>query len=116
MIKLAPDIRERLIACGYTSYTAKVTGTMSPSTYNRIVQASASGQSVNLSLDIVSLLCLILGCQPGDILTYEEDPEEIQTLQGKWPSLGRAKAAREEAARIREQIGELQAKLDQLEC
>lgn len=115
MLVLCPDLKERLHAVGYTSYTARNSKTMSPVTYLALTKAAKDQTPVSISGDVLNALCIILDCQPSDLIKYVEDPEELAQFSSKWPDLHRD--AREAAARseLEARIADLQGQLARME-
>lgn len=75
MIRYKIDVINELKNRGHTSYTVKRDKIFPEST----MQKFRTGTLVSLkSLDN---LCKILDCQPGDILEYVPDPDDIRTQQ-----------------------------------
>lgn len=66
-IKYKVNILDELKAKGYSTYKIRKEKILSEST----VQAFRRGDLV--SLDNIARVCELLGCQPGDILEYEEE-------------------------------------------
>ena len=66
-IKYKVNVLDELKAKGYSTYKIRKEKILSEST----VQAFRRGDLV--SLDNIARVCELLGCQPGDILEYEEE-------------------------------------------
>ena len=64
------DILRRLSDCGWSSYRLIKEKKISNGTIVRL----RSGQSV--STETINIVCRLCGCQPGDLMKYEPDPEE----------------------------------------
>ncbi len=54
---------------------------MSPQNIQRIEQ----GEAKSLTFKTLALFCRVLHCQPGDILVYEDDPNDASTTLNQEP-------------------------------
>lgn len=66
-IRYKLDILEALKSKGYSTYKLRREKLLSEG----VIQSLREGKTI--SLDNVSQICALLGCQPGDILEYVED-------------------------------------------
>ena len=114
MIKLCPDLRQRLAAVGYNTYTAKLTRSMSPSTLAQLLTWAENQEPIRITGEVLNTLCMILDCQPNDLIKYVPDQDELDQLSEKWPGLRSARAAEARAA-IEARIEELKGQLEQLD-
>lgn len=64
------EILERLAAAGYTAYKLQREKLLPGSTMDRIRHNSP------ISTDTLDTICRLCNCQPGELLTWEPDPEE----------------------------------------
>lgn len=64
------EILERLSAAGYTAYKLQREKLLPGSTMDRIRHNSP------ISTDTLDTICRLCNCQPGELLTWEPDPEE----------------------------------------
>lgn len=71
MIRYKIDIIEELRKKGFTTNTARITGTFSQSS-----MAKFKNGDTTISLDNLNRLCAILGLQPEDIIEYYDTPNE----------------------------------------
>jgi putative transcriptional regulator len=73
VIKYKIDVADALARVGFSSYTAKKSRLLSQNTMRKIRNGDTS-----ISLQSLDSLCLILGMDLGDIVTYEmsEDDRE----------------------------------------
>ena len=69
-IKYKVDILEALKSKGYSTYKLRREKLLSEG----VIQSLREGKTI--SLDNVSKICALLGCQPGDILEYVEDGDQ----------------------------------------
>ena len=70
MIKYKIDVLEALKSCGYSSYRIRNDKILNEST----VQKLRSGKYINM--ENLDKLCILLDCQPGDLLEYIPDTKE----------------------------------------
>ena len=69
-IRYKLDILEALKSKGYSTYKLRREKLLSEG----VIQSLREGKTI--SLDNVSQICALLGCQPGDILEYVEGGDE----------------------------------------
>ena len=69
-IRYKVDILEALKSKGYSTYKLRREKLLSEG----VIQSLREGKTI--SLDNVSQICALLGCQPGDILEYVEDGDQ----------------------------------------
>lgn len=114
MIKIASDLRQRLAAVGYTTYTAQTTRTMSPATLAGLLKCADEDRPVRITGEVINTLCMVLDCQPADLLRFEPGEGELANLSDKWPGFS---DAREAAARseLEARIADLQGQLARME-
>lgn len=113
MIKIASDLRQRLAAVGYTTYTAQTTRTMSPATLAGLLKCADEGRPVRITGEVINTLCMVLDCQPADLLRFEPGPGELSALSGKWPGYATARAGATRSE-LEARIADLQRQLAQL--
>lgn len=78
-IRYKIDVLETLKAAGWSTYRLGARGEKIIG--ERTIQMLREGRPV--SFEILSRVCGLLHCQPGDILEYVEDgPEDVQDSQG----------------------------------
>jgi len=63
------DVLEKLKESGYTSYRLRKENILGQATIQRL------RNSLPVSYEVLSTLCGLLECQPGDLLYYEKDSE-----------------------------------------
>lgn len=114
MIKIASDLRQRLAAVGYTTYTAQTTRTMSPATLAGLLKCADEGRPVRITGEVINTLCMVLDCQPADLLRFELGQGELASLSDKWSGFS---DAREAAARseLEARIADLKGQLARME-
>ena len=62
------DILETLKEKGYSSYTLRKENILSESTIQKLREGKG------LAWDNIERLCMLLDCQPGDLIEYVKDP------------------------------------------
>lgn len=62
------DILETLKEKGYSSYTLRKENILSQSTIQKLREGKG------LAWDNIERLCMLLDCQPGDLIEYVKDP------------------------------------------
>ena len=62
------DILETLKEKGYSSYTLRKENILSQSTIQKLREGKG------LAWDNIERLCILLDCQPGDLIEYVKDP------------------------------------------
>lgn len=62
------DILETLKEKGYSSYTLRRENILSQSTIQKLREGKG------LAWDNIERLCMLLDCQPGDLIEYVKDP------------------------------------------
>lgn len=91
MISLKKDLAEALVKRGLTSTIFKKSGMIGQSTLTRIRK-----QDANVTLTELNKLCVLLDCQPADLLEYVETPEDVEAAAFT-KELAMAKLAEKEA-------------------
>lgn len=64
------EIMEKLSAAGFSAYRLQKEKLIPGSTMDRIRHNSP------ISTDTLDTICRLCSCQPGELLTWEPDPEE----------------------------------------
>lgn len=79
-IKYKININDAFLKKGYTLHQLRNVFGQSAFTKFR--------RGIVVSPEVLSRACLILGCQPGDLLEYEESSEEIAEITKKIREMG----------------------------
>ncbi len=69
MLKYKIDVMEQLKSKGYTTYRIRKENLLAQSTITKL------NNGVVVSNDVIDVLCRLLDCQPGDILSYEPNQD-----------------------------------------
>lgn len=76
MLEFRFDVGDALERAGFTAYTAKKSGLIGQSAYQKIKVGD-----MGLTLKSLNTICMILDMQPKDILVYKEDEQDRKSLE-----------------------------------
>ena len=76
MLEFRFDVGDALERAGFTAYTAKKSGLIGQSAYQKI-----KAGDMGLTSKSLNTICMILDMQPKDILVYKEDEQDRKSLE-----------------------------------